>query len=138
MLSTPHRASNRDPCFSPETAFSMSKGQAGVLVRPRAAVDGADIAWPAEFPIGSNGKILWVNLTEAVACARPQALKGLRLLGVVFRRLRQVPGDTQTTPKTSPHHTSPWTIFLYTNKYLHHPTPLIQNLPCILVLRPLP
>jgi hypothetical protein len=58
MLSTPHRARNRDPRFSPETAFSMSKGQAGDLVHPRAGVDGADIAPPAEFPIDSNGRIL--------------------------------------------------------------------------------
>ena len=47
------------------------------LVHPRAGVDGADIARPAEFLIDSSGKILWVNLTEDYRVrARPQqALK---------------------------------------------------------------
>jgi peroxiredoxin len=43
------------------------------LVHPRAGVDGADIARPAEFLIDSNGKIVWVNLTEDYRVrARPQ------------------------------------------------------------------
>jgi peroxiredoxin len=43
------------------------------LVHPRAGVDGADIARPAEFLIDPNGKILWVNLTEDYRVrARPQ------------------------------------------------------------------
>jgi peroxiredoxin len=43
------------------------------LVHPRAGVDGADIARPAEFLIDPNGKIVWVNLTEDYRVrARPQ------------------------------------------------------------------
>ena len=43
------------------------------LVHPHGGVDGADIARPAEFLIDSNGKVLWVNLTEDFRVrARPQ------------------------------------------------------------------
>ena len=34
------------------------------LVHAHAGPSGEDIARPAEFLIGSNGKVLWVNLTE--------------------------------------------------------------------------
>ena len=93
MLSTPDRASNRDPCFSRETAFSMSKGQAGDLVHPRAGVDGAYIARPAKILIDSNGKILWVSLTEDYRVhAGPQRVKGVRWLGVAFPGAKRVVG----------------------------------------------
>ena len=43
------------------------------LVHPRAGVDGADIARPAEFLIDSSGKVVWVNLTEDYRVrARPE------------------------------------------------------------------
>jgi hypothetical protein len=38
------------------------------------------------------------------------------------------------TPKV---HTTPWTIFLYTNNHLRHPPPSKENIPCILELRPI-
>src|SRR5579862_4699034 len=33
-------------------------------------------------------------------------------------------------------HTTPWTIFLYTNRYLRDPTPSRKNIHCMLELRP--
>jgi len=35
------------------------------LVHPRAGVDGADIARPAEYLLDSSGKVRWVNLAES-------------------------------------------------------------------------
>lgn len=43
------------------------------LVHAHGGPDGADIARPAEFLIGSDGKVLWVNLTEDYRVrARPE------------------------------------------------------------------
>src|SRR5579863_5820380 len=41
---------------------------------------------------------------------------------------KEAVGATQTILKLRFHHTTPWTIFLYTNRYLHHSTALFQNL----------
>jgi peroxiredoxin len=43
------------------------------LVHPHGGEDGVDIARPAEFLIGSSGRVRWVNLTEDYRVrARPQ------------------------------------------------------------------
>ena len=43
------------------------------LLHAGAGPKGADIARPAEFLIGSNGTVRWVNLTENIAVrARPE------------------------------------------------------------------
>src|SRR5579862_5626880 len=46
---------------------------------------------------------------------------------------RTTPRPAPTTPKL---HTSPWTIFFYTNRYLSEFDPLCKDFLCILVLRP--
>jgi hypothetical protein len=42
----------------------------------------------------------------------------------------------RSSEKTLKHHTTPWTIFLYTNNHLRPITRSFQNIPCILGLRP--
>jgi peroxiredoxin len=43
------------------------------VLHPGAGPKGADIAWPAEFLLDSDGVVRWVNLTDNIAVrARPE------------------------------------------------------------------
>lgn len=78
-------------------------------MRAKAALQYDDeIARPPEFLTNSSGKILFVILTEDYRVrARPQQVLRRLMVGRHTPAVRAI----ETTPKSCPHHTLPWTIF---------------------------